>query len=117
MEKTIEISLRPYTGRLFFARTARLYEQAHKDLFLEPDIINCTQTGGRFNGGCGKDGMWTYLIWAEKTHFIVHELSHVVLHVFDRSGINPVKAKGEPFCYYLSQLVEDVLAHMGKKKK
>lgn len=42
-----EISLRPYTGKLFYVRTKKEYEQAHIDLFKEPDILSCSSNGGR----------------------------------------------------------------------
>lgn len=103
----VEISLRPYNGRLFVARTKRDYEKAHEILFKEPDILTCAQ-GGRFSGGCGKDDMWTYLIWAAAPHTLAHEASHVVLHVFQRCGIDPVASGGEPFCYLLSQILLDI---------
>lgn len=99
-----ELSLRPYNGRLFFVKTVKEYESAHKKLFKEPDVLICAQAG-RFSGGNGKDGMWTYLVFANKPETITHELAHVVLHVFERCGINPIEANGEPFCYMLSQLV------------
>lgn len=99
-----ELSLRPYHGRLFVVKTPKKYEAAHKKLFNGPDILSCAQEG-RFVGGEGKDGMWTYLVWAESKHTMAHELSHVVLHVFERSGIDPREAGGEPFCYMLSQLL------------
>lgn len=101
-----EISLRPYAGRLFYARTQKAYEAAHKKLFAEPDVLSCAQEG-RFSGGEGKDGLWTYLVWASSKSSLVHEFSHVVLHVFERCGINPIDANGEPFCYLLSQLCKD----------
>ena len=104
---TKEISLRPYTGRLFVANGRKDYEAAHKQLFKHPDELTCAQAG-RFSAGCGKDGMWTYLIWGSETEYLVHELSHVVLHVFERCGIDPREACGEPFCYMLSQLLIDV---------
>lgn len=99
-----ELSLRPYSGRLFVATSIKDYERSHVKLFAEPDILRCDQAG-RFAGGAGKDGMWTYLIWGAQTSSVVHELSHVVLHVFERCGIDPREAQGEPFCYMLSQLV------------
>lgn len=102
--KTKELSLRPYSGRLFVAFTVKDYERAHTRLFKEPDVLTCAQAG-RFSGGCGKDGLWTYLVYGQRPHYLVHELSHVVLHVFKRAGIDPRKAGGEPFCYMLSQLV------------
>lgn len=99
-----ELSLRPYHGRLFVAKSKREYERQHALLFKTPDVLSCAQAG-RFTGGEGKDGLWTYLIYAEKPHTMAHEISHCVLHLFERCGIDPREANGEPFCYMLSQLV------------
>ena len=99
-----ELSLRPYNGRLFVVKTVKEYELAHKKLFKTPDVLSCAQEG-RFSGGEGRDGMWTYLIWGKKPHNVVHELAHAVLHVFERCGIDPREGNGEPFCYMLSQLM------------
>lgn len=101
-----ELSLRPYNGRLFVVTTAKEYERAHEKLFNTPDVLNCAQDG-RFSSGEGKDGMWTYLIWGKHPHTLAHELAHAVLHVFERCGIDPREAGGEPFCYMLSQLLLD----------
>lgn len=49
--------------------------------------------------------MWTYLVWGKNPHTLAHELAHAVLHVFERCGIDPREARGEPFCYMLSQLL------------
>lgn len=76
-------------------------------LFKEPDVLTCSQEG-RFSGGQGKDDLWTYLIVAEQPHYWAHELSHVILHTFERCGIDPREAKGEPFCYLLSQLMQEL---------
>lgn len=99
-----ELSLRPYNGRLFVASTRKAYQRASVELFMTPDVLRCDQVG-RFSGGEGKDGLWTYLIWAEGAPQLAHELSHVVLHVFERCGIDPREGGGEPFCYMLGQLV------------
>ena len=99
-----ELSLRPYHGRLFVAPTTAAYERAHQRIFKTPDVLDCGQEG-RFSGGEGNDGMWTYLVWAEKPHTLAHELSHVVLHVFERCKIDPREGNGEPFCYMISQLI------------
>jgi hypothetical protein len=106
---TRELSLRPYNGRLFFASTKEDYLRAHRRVFKEPDVLTCAAEG-RFTGGEGKDGLWTYLVWAESPHTLAHEMSHVVLHVFERCGIDPRDANGEPFCYLLSQLMLDAKA-------
>jgi hypothetical protein len=103
-----ELSLRPYHGRLFVAKTRKEYEQKHAALFKTPDVLSCAQAG-RMTGGEGKDGMWTYLIWAAAAPQLAHELSHVVLHVFERCGIDPREAQGEPFCYMLSQLMTEAV--------
>lgn len=99
-----ELSLRPYHGRLFVVKTAKRYEKAHRELFQTSDMLSCAQEG-RFSGGEGKDGMWIYLVWGKSPHSLTHELAHVVLHVFERCGIDPREAGGEPFCYMLSQLL------------
>lgn len=99
-----ELSLRPYHGRLFVAKSRKDYQKSHKKLFSQPDILTCAQCG-RFSGGCGKDGLWTYLVWGESAAQLAHELSHVVLHVFERCGIDARSGNGEPFCYMLSQLM------------
>lgn len=99
-----ELSLRPYHGRLFVAANAKDYERSHVRLFKTPDVLSCAQAG-RFTGGEGKDGLWTYLIWGGEPHTLAHELSHVVLHLFERCGIDPISGNGEPFCYMLSQLL------------
>ncbi len=99
-----ELSLRPYNGRLFVAKTLADYQRGHKQVFKEPDVLTCA-TAGRFTGGNGKDGLWTYLIWAPTPPLMAHELSHAILHTFERCGIDPREANGEPFCYMLSQLM------------
>lgn len=101
-----ELSLRPYNGRLFYAKTKKAYERAHTKLFATPDVLSCAQEG-RFNGGQGKDGLWTYVIYAEKPHTLAHEVCHAVLHTFERCGIDTQSGNGEPFCYLVSQLILD----------
>lgn len=108
IRRAAEVSLRPYNGRLFVARTVEEYKAAHKRVFASDDELTCA-TEGRFAGGEGKDGLWTYLVWAEKPHTLAHELAHVALHVFERCGIDPRSGNGEPFCYLLGQLMLDAI--------
>lgn len=98
------LSLRPYHGNLYVTRSRKEYERQHKLLFKTPDALSCDQAG-RFTGGGGRDGMWTYLIFANTAHHMAHEIRHCVLHVFERCGIDPREANGEPFCHMLSQLL------------
>lgn len=107
-----EISLRPYNGRLFVVFSKKKYEKAHRKLFKSRDELTCAQQG-RFVGGCGIDGMWTYLAWSTSQHTLVHEMGHVVLHLFERCGIDPREGNGEPFCYMLAQIVME--ANMANK--
>ena len=101
-----ELSLRPYIGRLLVAKSSKDYEIAHQQIFETPDILNCSQEG-RFSCGADKYGMLTYLVWGEKQNALCHELSHVVLDLFDRCGIDPRGSNGEPFCYMLTQLMSE----------
>lgn len=103
-----ESSLRPYPGRLFIAYTKRGYEAATKEIFGEVDKHDGSE-GGKFNFSAGKDGVCTYVVWACSIPFWTHEMSHVVLHLFHRVGVNPVKSTGEPFCYMIQTLMEDVV--------
>lgn len=90
------------------AGSVEQYEAAHKKLFAAPDILSCSQVG-RFTGGEGVGGVWTYLVWAKSSYYMAHEISHVVLHVFERCGIDPREGGGEPFCYMLSQLLLETM--------
>lgn len=86
------------------ASSVKDYERNHKKVFSASDELT-SGMGGRYAAGCGNDGMWTYLVWGSSAPYLAHELSHVILHVFERSGIDPREARGEPFCYMLSQLM------------
>lgn len=107
-EEVKESSLRPYPGRLFIAYTKRGYEAATKEIFGEMDKLDGSE-GGKFNYAGGKDGISTYVVWGSNMPFWSHEMSHVVLHLFQRVGVNPVKSSGEPFCYMVQTLMEDVV--------
>lgn len=107
-----ELSLRPYTGKLWIAKNLKDYHKTHRKLFkeLDPDKLTGAE-GGRFFAGAGKDDYWTYLIWADNMPYMVHELTHVLFHVFERCGIDPRDSAGEGFCYMLHTLVEEAEKH------
>ena len=113
-DKVTELSLRPYTGRLFIAVSRRGYEKGSKTRFKDKLTPNLDDMRGRTCWGPGPDGLLTYLVWAESPEVMAHELSHVVLHVFERSGIDPIAAGGEPFCYMLGTLMEEALPLLKK---
>lgn len=99
-----ELSLRPYTGRLFVCTSRKDYQKQHKAIFKTPDVLTCAQAG-RFTGGENKEGVWAYLIFADKPSVLAHELVHCLMHVWERSGMDPRDSGGEAFCYMLSQLM------------
>ena len=101
-----QLSLRPYSGKLYLAKSKKDYEKAHKKIFKDPDILSCQQDG-RFTGGEGKDGNWIYLVYANNSATLAHEFCHVIFHVFEECGINPSDSGGEQFCYLLSQMMID----------
>ena len=104
-----ELSLRPYTGKLWVAKNVDDYHKTQRKLFKEHDPDKLTGAeGGRFFAGAGKDDCWTYLVWADNMPYMVHELAHVLFHVFERCGIDPRDSGGEGFCYMLHTLVEEV---------
>lgn len=101
-----QLSLRPFSGHLWVATTREDYEKADRRIFKTPDVLTCA-TEGRFSGGQGKDGVWTYLVYAESAPVMAHELSHALFAVFEHCGINPADSGGEVFCYMLQQLLEE----------
>ena len=101
-----ELSLRPYVGRLFLAKSKKEYQKKHFEMFKHSDVLGVEQCG-RMTGLSGADGTMSYLIWADKPPQLAHEIAHVVLDVFLRCGIDPRESNGEPFCYMLSQLILD----------
>lgn len=105
--RPLELSLRPYPGRLLVALTKESYEETHQRVFGISDTLTDAQAG-RFSIVEVPGAEWTFLIWASNPHTLAHELSHVVLDVFDRCGIDPREGGGEPFCYMLSQLICEV---------
>lgn len=95
--------MRPYNAVIHAFKSLDQYQRLHKRIFGQNDIIN-DGVEGRMCGGV-LDGQATYLVWYSSTHTLAHELSHCVLDRFQRIGIDPREAGGEPFCYMLSQLM------------
>ena len=106
MKETIEIPLSPYPFSVFVAPTRQEYETKHLQLFGEEDKLTSAQ-GGRFSYGKAKGGKGVYLIWGKNRTSITHELSHVVLDLFEMVGIDPRGCGGEPFCYMLCHLIDE----------
>lgn len=104
---SIVTSLRPYPGTVVICRKRKDFYREHAKRFGE-DHEALGHRRGRFVGRYSDKDRWpTYIVWADSAATMAHELSHVVLHVFDIAGIDPVSGNGEPFCYLLSQLMMD----------
>lgn len=99
-----EISLQPYPGVVKVCRTKKEYQREHKKLFGDKDDLKWKV--GRFSGKWSEEDMKpVYIVWAEDTLALAHELSHAVLHLFQIVEIDPREAAGEPFCYMLKFLL------------
>ncbi len=87
-------------------KTTTEYQLEYKKLFGEEDKDLTDHKFGRMSGKYDDTKRKpTYIVWAKNKSYLAHELSHVILHVFELTGIDPREANGEPFCYMLSQLM------------
>lgn len=110
-----KLSLRPYVGTLYVARTRKAYEKAHVALFGEEDPLE-DDTDGMFSTNTTEDGKLVYLAYAGSPHLWVHELSHVVIHLFEYLQ-NPITSdNSEPFCYLLHTLWRETLEYTTPRK-
>lgn len=99
-----KLSLNPYPGSLFVAHSKGSYERAYRTKIDGAGDKLTDHHGGSCACVCDDETGWTYVVWADGPANMVHELSHVALHVFDWCGIDPRDADGEPFCYFLAHL-------------
>jgi len=91
------ISLAPYPGTLYVARNEKEFQHHLKKLF-QSEIQDQTGNRGSF-WHCGA----ICLVWARKDS-LLHELTHVALHIFDYISLEPSSGNGEAFCYFLEHL-------------
>lgn len=98
-----KLSLRPYPGTVILCRDRAEYlREARKHFQLDDPLHKNTQ--GRMR--CSFEGESpTFVLFANAPEYLAHEMSHVVLCLFEYVGIDPRDANGEPFCYLLSQLL------------
>jgi hypothetical protein len=67
-----------------------------------PDI---SLAKGRVDSGDDPTHAVVYIVWAENSHALAHEVCHVALHLFDLIGTDPRGNGQEPFCYLVSQIL------------
>lgn len=93
------------------ARTRKAYERAHVVLFGKPDELD-EDTGGMFSTDTTVNGGLVYLAYADNPAHWVHELSHVVIHLFEYLQ-NPITSdNSEPFCYLLHTLWREAVEYV-----
>ncbi len=102
---SIELSLRPYFGKIIVCKSKKKYQREYKRLHGEKDSGLTSASSGRMSGRQFDDKSPVFVVWAANPCYLAHELSHVILWVFEKAGIDPREAGGEPFCYMLSQLL------------
>jgi len=111
--KIKELSILPYPGRAFLARNRKDFVKAHALLFKR--AANIYETTDGICAWQADDEGYSYLLWGDDRDTLSHELSHLILDVFQRIGIDPREANGEPFCYMLSHLLNQVEKNYGKR--
>ena len=98
---SIELSLRPYPGKVIVCKSRKEYRRESKRMLGgDGDTGILDESSGRVS--YNND---TYCVWAESPAYMAHELGHVLLRTFSRIGSDPTEGGGEPFCYMLSQLM------------
>lgn len=102
------ISLRPYPGEIKLFRDLTQFRAYYENKTGNKYDYGTEKTGGqyiRLDGNLAKDHVW--MIYARQPHVLAHEVTHVLLQIFNTIGAHPADGNGEPFCYMLSQIMLD----------
>lgn len=102
------LSLRPYHGQVWVCETPDELRKAYKRKTKQEYTDRIDREGGRYillDSGTLGSRIW--LIYASDPPSLAHEIAHVLLHTFNVIGHDPTEGDGEPFCYMLSQLMEE----------
>lgn len=105
-----KLSLRPYHGTIHACASLRELRAEYERITKQPYPFDDCADGGRYIKLDGSDGGVIWLVWGASFKCVVHELTHVLLHTFGHIGHNPTEGDGEPFCYMLSALMDEVKA-------
>ena len=105
-----ELSLRPYHGTIYACKSLREFRAEYERVTKQPYPFDDCPDGGRYIKLDGSDGGVIWLVWGRNFKCVVHELSHVLLQTFGHIGHNPTDGDGEPFCYMLSALMDELRA-------
>lgn len=102
------LSLRPYHGTIHACYSLRELRAEYERIAKQPYPFDDCPDGGRYIKLDGSDGDIVWLVWGKTFRCVVHELTHVLLHTFGHIGHNPTEGDGEPFCYMLSALMDEL---------
>jgi len=108
MRKYLRSNLRPYPGLFFVTADRETFEKLHKSLFKEEYKLEKDDVG-RSVRAMNCKGKQTYLVYASSVGILVHELVHVMTHVFDRIDIPMNDAGTETMAYFLDSLFKDAV--------
>lgn len=102
------LSLRPYHGSIRVHRSLGAFRDDYESIAKTTYPFDDCADGGRYIKLEGSDGDIIWLVWGRTFRCIVHEITHILLHTFGHIGHNPTDGDGEPFCYMLSTLMDEI---------
>jgi hypothetical protein len=101
-----KIFLTPYPGQVILAKNVAEFKKIYKQYTGEETRVPKT-TVGRCQPLEHDKYATTYLVFAESASDLAHELSHVVLKLFQCINTDPRGEGEEPFCYLLAHLLDE----------
>lgn len=112
-----KILLRPYHGQVWYCHTWDELHKAFKRLTGKDYEYEDDPNGGRYIGLSNDtiDGN-VWVVYGKQPEILAHEMSHVLLHVFNEIGHDPRHGDGEPFCYMLTHLMTEASKPVMKAK-
>lgn len=108
MKNVIEVSLRPYPGTLFVTADREIFETSHRNIYGEELKLE-KDDDGRCVREKSSEGKQVYLVYACSPAGMLHELVHVMTHIFERIDIPMNDASTETMAYFLDGLFKDAV--------
>jgi hypothetical protein len=103
-----QLYLRPYPGEIKVFDNLPMMKAYYESKSGKPYTFKTEVRGGQYVRLDGKEERNTvWLVYARRPHVLAHELTHILLQLWEKIGAHPADGNGEPFCYMLSQLMLD----------
>lgn len=100
-----KLSMAPYPSRILLCSTRKEFLRVYRAMSgIHYPGVDAKGTMVELHHD--RKGEIVALIHASGAATLAHEFSHAILNTFERIGIDPREANGEPFCYMLSHLME-----------